>query len=99
MYQMALKIESQLKRKGKHGYGGSSSTPWKGNWKKEENESLKGKSTQATPKEETPNKTKVEPETQSQLSGLHCFRCNGAGHIASQNPNKRAMIVVGNNEY
>ena len=47
MYQIASKMESQLKRKGKRGYGGSSFTPWKGNWKKEDKESQKGKSTQA----------------------------------------------------
>ena len=60
---------------------------------------MKGKSIQAMPKEETPNKTKGQLETHLQFSDLHCFRCYSVGHIASQCLNKRAMIVVGNNEY
>jgi len=36
--------------------------------------------------------------TSSKESSIKCFKCLGNGHIASQCPNKRTMVVLGNGD-
>ena len=36
--------------------------------------------------------------TSSKMSSIKCFKCLGKGHIASQCPNKRTMVVLGNGD-
>ncbi len=43
------------------------------------------------------NKPKVESQP-SQNRDINCFKCLGSGHIASQCPNRRVMIMRDNGE-
>ena len=36
--------------------------------------------------------------TSSRTSSIKCFKCLGKGHIASQCPNKKSMVVLGNRD-
>ena len=98
MVHMAMKVERQLKRKGTARYTLVSSTTWKSKWNrndpaeaKRKTEPLKGKY------EGTGNKPKVESQP-SQNRDIKCFKCLGLGHIASQCPNRRMMIMRDNEE-
>ena len=102
MVHMAIKIENQLKRRGSsntHSTPGPSSSTWKSNqWKKEE---------------KPPNaKTKTELKQEGNNQGnqgkpdsfttrnrdIMCFKYQGRGHIATQCPNKRVMVMRDNGE-
>jgi len=95
MVHMAAKVEKQLKKK-----GARQSTLWKSNYpRKEEN-------FRANPKKE--EKTITNPRAESKPSNpndsmrnrdIRCFRCQGRGHIASQCPNKRVMVLREDGEY
>ncbi|XP_052181971.1 uncharacterized protein LOC127794765 [Diospyros lotus] len=96
MVHMAIKVERQLKRKGSTRIGqNSGSSTWKSNWsKKDEKPNFKPKvETSNTNKDGgVPHKVKSDtlpPRTRD----IKCFKCLGTGHIASQCPNKRVMIL------
>ena len=36
--------------------------------------------------------------TSSKISSIKCFKCLGKGHIATQGPNKRTIVVLGNED-
>ncbi|KAL5547343.1 hypothetical protein UlMin_007030 [Ulmus minor] len=97
MVHMAIKVEQQLKRKGSTRLGqqaNSSSTSWKHNWKKEERPNFKPKPEAS--KENKVGSTSNQGKSDSQSSrtrDIKCFKCLGVGHIASQCPNKRVMIM------
>ena len=102
MVHMDIKIENQLKRRGSsntYSTPGPSSSTWKSNqWKKEE------KPPNAKPK------TKLKQEGNNQGNqgkpdsfttrnrDIMCFKCQGKGHIATQCPNKRVMVMRDNGE-
>ncbi|KAL5793892.1 hypothetical protein ACOSP7_002486 [Xanthoceras sorbifolium] len=97
MVHMAIKVEQQLKRKGstRVGQNSGSSSSWKPNWSKREDQpSFKAK---AEPSKDhkaggTINQGKSDsPPTRNR--DIKCFKCLGAGHIASQCPNKRVMVL------
>ncbi|XP_057811643.1 uncharacterized protein LOC131025875, partial [Salvia miltiorrhiza] len=92
MVHMAIKIENQLKRRGNNISNGSSS---KGNqWKKE-----------APPREEKKPFVRSRPEgsgaanqgisavSDGRNRDKKCFKCQGFGHIMSDCPNRRIMIM------
>ncbi|XP_057811644.1 uncharacterized protein LOC131025876, partial [Salvia miltiorrhiza] len=92
MVHMAIKIENQLKRRGNNISNGSSS---KGNqWKKE-----------APPREEKKSFVRSRPEgsgaanqgspaiSDGRNRDKKCFKCQGFGHIMSDCPNRRIMIM------
>src|SRR5262249_1186464 len=86
----AIKVERQLKRRGTSRFG--SSSPWKSNWKNSRSsDDSKTKDSTAYPKG-----TSEKPSSRSR--DIKCFKCQGLGHIASECPNKRIMIVKDNGD-
>ncbi|XP_073153147.1 uncharacterized protein [Henckelia pumila] len=96
MVQTAMKVEQQLKRRrsGCSPLGGGSLTSWCPNISKREDNKPVSK-----PKYETKSKApkqvvKGTSETFNTLSrDIKCFSCQGIGHIYSQCPNKKLMII------
>ena len=90
MVHMAIKVEKQLKRKGVSKFHSGASSSLKQNWKKGERtiqkETTKGK-------EEASSKSKGTNSQTQRNRDIKCFKCLGTGHIASQCPNKRVMIL------
>ncbi|XP_074560130.1 uncharacterized protein LOC141816203 [Curcuma longa] len=92
LVHQAMKVEQQLKRKGimKKPSSSNYSSSWKDKPKKE------GSSSNS--KEVTSTK-KPFPTTSSSTSksrDIKCFKCLGKGHIASECPNKKTMVVRDN---
>jgi hypothetical protein len=99
MVHMAMKVERQLKRKGVARYTSVSSTPWKSKWDRNDQAVVKGKAEPPKGKDEGTrmNKPKVDFQP-SRNRDIKCFKCLGSGHIVSQCPNKRVMVMRGNGE-
>uniref|UniRef100_A0A2N9FTV9 CCHC-type domain-containing protein n=1 Tax=Fagus sylvatica TaxID=28930 RepID=A0A2N9FTV9_FAGSY len=98
MVHMAMKVERQLKRKGTARYTSVSNTTWKSKWDKNDPAEVKRKTEPPMGKDEgTSNKPKVESQP-SRNRDIKCFKCLGSGHIASQCPNRRVMIMRDNGE-
>ncbi|XP_071933764.1 uncharacterized protein [Coffea arabica] len=105
LVEKAIKIERRIKRKGStRSYSNfSPSYPRTTPPKKED----KGPSN-SIPSRPRPDTTKWEskatPKTAIELSlgrnrDTRCFKCQGRGHIASQCPNQRTMIILPNGEF
>ena len=97
-----MKVERQLKRPVRvFTKQTDSSSSWKNKWNsnpKEESKysSSKGKEEKPMPKTQQERGT---TSTQTQRNrDIKCFKCLGSGHIASQCPNKRTMILLENGE-
>ncbi|RDX91144.1 hypothetical protein CR513_26905, partial [Mucuna pruriens] len=78
-------------------FASSSSSSWRSNWKNNKfvtnpKEDVKAKYSN------TPSKGKIDTNTSYRSRDIKCFRCQGVGYIASQCPNKRAMIMLDNGE-
>jgi hypothetical protein len=98
MVHMAMKVERQLKRKGTARYTSVSNTTWKSKWDKNDSAEAKRKAEPPMGKDEgTSNKPKVESQP-SRNRDIKCFKCLGSGHITSQCPNRRVMIMRDNEE-
>ncbi|XP_027166443.1 uncharacterized protein LOC113766448 [Coffea eugenioides] len=102
LVEKAIKIERRIKRRGstRSYYNFSPSYPRTTPPKKED----KGPSN-STPSRPRPDMTKWEskatPKTAIESSmgrnrDTRCFKCQGRGHIASQCPNQRTMIILPN---
>nr|XP_027103091.1 uncharacterized protein LOC113724382 [Coffea arabica] len=95
----ASKIERRLKRRGNPRNPNFSATPvWRGNPTFERERPSPGVS-KFTPKTEPPKPApKATPrppfDSSKPRSRDKCFKCQGFGHIASQCPNRRTMIVL-----
>nr|KYP39684.1 hypothetical protein KK1_039004 [Cajanus cajan] len=50
-------------------------------------------------KEKDKGKGKITPHTSTRTSDIKCFKCLGRGHIASQCPTKKFMILRGHDTY
>ncbi|KAF7832765.1 hypothetical protein G2W53_015098 [Senna tora] len=105
LVHMAMKVERQLKkgRRSSSKFETVGSTNWKTKWeyssKQEEKRGWKQKGEKVVAKGSNDNKEKGTSSPQSQRNrDIKCFRCLGSGHIASQCPNKRTMIVMENGE-
>jgi hypothetical protein len=98
MVHMAMKVERQLKRKGTARYTSVSNTTWKSKWDRTDSAEAKRKTEPPKGKDEgTSNKPKVESQP-SRNRDIKCFKCLGSGHIVSQCPNWRVMIMRDNGE-
>ncbi|XP_062173559.1 uncharacterized protein LOC133879023 [Alnus glutinosa] len=99
MVHMAMKVERQLKRKGAARYTSVSSTPWKPQWDRNAQAIVKGKTEPPKGKDEGTSKNKPKVDFRpSRNRDIKCFKCLGSGHIASQCPNKRVMVLRDNGE-
>ena len=102
MVHMAMKVERQFKRKGPAKYSLVSTPTWKS--KRGSNEThdkaiSKSKTETSKSKEDDSTKHKGKFETQGNRNrDIKCFKCLGSGHITSQCPNKRVMIMKDNGE-
>jgi hypothetical protein len=95
---MAMKVERELKRKWTARYTSVSNTTWKSKWDRNDPAEAKRKSEPPKGKDEgTSNKPKVESQP-SPNRDIKCFKCLGSGHIPSQCPNRRVMIMRDNGE-
>ena len=98
MVHMAMKVERQLKRKETVRYTSVSSTTWNLKWDRNDSAETKRKTEPPKGKDEgTSNKPKVEFQP-SRNRDIKYFKCLGSGHIASQCPNRRVMIMHDNEE-
>ncbi|RDY00577.1 hypothetical protein CR513_16213, partial [Mucuna pruriens] len=93
----AIQVERQLKFRSSSKFASSSSSSWRSNWKN---------STIVTnPKKDVivkysnvPPKGNIDIDTSYKSHDIKCFKCQGVEHIASQCPNKIAMIMMDNGE-
>ncbi|XP_073016269.1 uncharacterized protein [Primulina eburnea] len=102
MVQMAIKVEQQLKRRGvgRANQGGSLSTSWRPNVAKRDESKLWTKPKVETEQEVPKQGVQGKSETPlNRARDTRCFRCQGLGHIASECPNKRVMILNDYGEY
>nr|KYP31332.1 hypothetical protein KK1_048429 [Cajanus cajan] len=96
LVQLCSRVEHQFKRK----YFRKDSTPsYPKSFKKE------GHSSQPSPKEEKEKEKEKEKSSfkasskDTKTSDIKCFKCLGRGHIASQCPTKKAMLLKGQDHY
>ncbi|XP_019435376.1 PREDICTED: uncharacterized protein LOC109341859 [Lupinus angustifolius] len=95
LVQQAMKVEQQLKRR-KSKFSSSSSSKFQSSkWvdrTKKEGVSFKGSA--STTKEAVATSQGKQPMGSNQRSrDVKCFKCLGLGHIASQCPTRRTMII------
>ena len=96
MLHKAIKVERQLKERSSTKYGqNSSSSSSKSDWgKRVEKSDRISKSETSKSKDGSSSTEKGNTNTQtSRNRDIKCFKCLGRGHIASQCPNKKVMIL------
>ncbi|KAH9734857.1 hypothetical protein KPL71_017535 [Citrus sinensis] len=94
MVHMAMKMEQQLKKKGSIRTNLGSSSSWKSKWSKDEKVVSKPKIELIKDHKEGGNQSKGKYDSQhSRNRDIKCFKYLETSHIASQCPNKRAMIL------
>jgi len=99
LVHMAMKVERQLKKSSTSARPrptpqNPSATPWRPNYprKDEGNSNPKAKNEQNSTTTSMASQSKI-PTTLSRSSEIKCFKCQGRGHIASQCPNKKVMVI------
>jgi len=90
-----IQVERQLKAKSTPKFASTSS--WKSNW--QNNKSVTKSKDEAKSKNSfVALKGTMKINSFSRFRDIRCFICQGVGHIASQCPNKRAMILLDNGD-
>nr|KYP36905.1 hypothetical protein KK1_041940 [Cajanus cajan] len=94
LLQLCSRVEHQLKRKS---FRKDFTSSYPKNFKKE------GHSYQPYPKEEKEKEKEKSsfkaPSKESKSSEIKCFKCLGRGHIASQCPTKKTMVLKAQDHY
>nr|KYP31820.1 hypothetical protein KK1_047675 [Cajanus cajan] len=92
LVQLCSRVEHQLKRKS---FRKDSTPSYSKSFKKE------GHSSQPYPKEEKEKEKSSfkAPSKESKSSEIKCFKCLGRGHIASQCPTKKTMVLKSQDHY
>src|SRR3954464_6916231 len=94
LVHQAIKVEQQLKRRG---LGRRSTTTFNSHsWKDKTKKDGASSSKEATV--ENKGKTITPDSSVSTNKNVKCFKCQGQGHIASQCPTKRTMLMEENEE-
>nr|KYP32391.1 hypothetical protein KK1_046949 [Cajanus cajan] len=103
LVQLCIKVEQQNLRK--NFKTSSYSSSYSKNHYKREGKTFEKKNTFDSSKNLDKGKAKEEKEkkntshTSTKTSDIKCFKCLGRGHIASQCPNKKVMILRGQDIY
>nr|KYP57641.1 hypothetical protein KK1_003907 [Cajanus cajan]KYP57649.1 hypothetical protein KK1_003916 [Cajanus cajan] len=103
LVQLCIKVEQKNLRK--NFKTSSYSSSYSKNHYKREGKYFEKKNTFESSKNLDKGKTKEEKEkkntshTSTKSSDIKCFKCLGRGHIASQCPNKKVMILRGQDNY
>ena len=101
MVHQAIKVEQQLKRRNfaRRGPNLANNNAWKSNARREEHPPAKPKF-DPSPKDvksaSTSKQGANEPTTRNR--DIKCYKCQGRGHIASECPNRRVMIINAHGE-
>ncbi|XP_068503839.1 uncharacterized protein [Phaseolus vulgaris] len=96
LIQLCIKVEQQNLRKGSSRKESSYSNSYpKKEYRREREDSIKKDKHKETPK----SVGKDVSTSQSRSRDIQCFKCHGRGHIASQCPNRRTMILRERGEY
>jgi len=95
LLHISIQVERQLKAKSNSKF--SSTSSWKSNWRNKKS-LTKSKDEAMFKKSFSAPRGKIEINSSSRSCDIECFRCQGVGHIASQCPNKRAMIFLDNGD-
>nr|KYP34102.1 hypothetical protein KK1_044977 [Cajanus cajan] len=94
LVQLCSRVERQLKRKS---FRKDSTSSYPKNFKKQ------GHSSHPYPKEEKEKEKEKPffkaPSKESKSSEIKCFKCLGRGHIASQCPTKKTMVLKAQDHY
>ncbi|KAL5193369.1 hypothetical protein HKD37_20G055601 [Glycine soja] len=96
LVQFCIRVEQQLKRKPSSKSYGFHSYP-----RKDQAQRILG-AAPSKPKEDkgkTIKKSTPKTSSQERTSNIKCFKCLGRGHIASQCPTKKTMIMRGQDIY
>ena len=102
MVHMAIKIENQVKRRDNTNTRSEPSpisSTWKSNqWRKEEKPPNTKPKTELK-QEGTSQGYQGKPDSfTTRNRDIMCFKCQGSGHITSQCPNKRVMVMRDNGD-
>ena len=95
LIHLCIKVEQQILRKGSSRKESSYSNSYpKKEYKKEMEDNISKDKTKETPKSLGKDMSTSQPYSRD----IQCFKCLGRGHIASQCPNKRTMVLRGRDE-
>ena len=98
MLHMAIKIERQLKTRGSTQFN---RYPEQSNWNKSfsKDDRQGGKPMfESRPTSSTPQVTSKPEASTTRSRDIKCYKCQGFGHISTNCPNKRSMVILDNGE-
>nr|KYP31491.1 hypothetical protein KK1_048165 [Cajanus cajan] len=102
LVQLCVRVEQQRMRKSSFKRESSHSSSLKKDYKRE-GKSFEKKNvlepSKDLAKEKYKGKGKITPHTSTRTSDIKCFKCFERGHISSQCPTKKVMILRGNDTY
>ena len=94
LLHMAIKIERQLKTRGSTRFNRSpEQSSWKRTFTKEDKTGVKPK-VDARPTSSTSSASGKPDSLSTRNRDIKCFKCQGRGHISTQCPNKKSMMLL-----